>query len=100
MFAELKACAYVARRTLQVEGAGKNRFVLLISTWLPSIGVTFITLIASMITQVAAYEILGGQTRFSLKDVYSSQDFCSVGCSSASLHAQSNRFCYKWQLVL
>ncbi len=64
MFAELKACAYAARRTLQVKEAGKNRCVLLISTCLPSIGVTFITLIASMITQVATSEILGVQTRF------------------------------------
>ncbi|MDE0011919.1 MAG: hypothetical protein OXU36_12265 [Candidatus Poribacteria bacterium] len=55
MFAELKACAYAARRTQQVEEAGKNRFVLLISTRLPSIGVTFSTLIVSIITQVAIY---------------------------------------------
>ena len=84
MFAELKACAYAARRTLQVAESGKNRFVLLISTWLPSIGVAFITLIASTITQVTTYEILGVQTRFSLKGGYSSQKFCSVDCPSAS----------------
>lgn len=80
MFAELKACAYAARHPLQVKEAGKNRCVLLISTCLPSIGVTFI---ASMITQVATYEILSVQTRFSLKRVYSSQEYCSVDCQSA-----------------
>lgn len=64
MFAELKVCAYTARRTLQVKESGKNRFVLLISTGLLSIGVAFITLMASIITQVATYEILGVQTSF------------------------------------
>lgn len=48
MFAELRVCAYAARRTPQVEEAGKNRFVLLISTCLPIIGGIFITLIVSI----------------------------------------------------
>ena len=53
MFVKLKACAYAARGTLQVEEAGKNRFVLLISTCLPSIGVPIIALIVSIIHVLA-----------------------------------------------
>ena len=67
MFAELKVCAYTARRTLQVKESGKNRFILFISACLLSIGVTFITLMASIITQVATYKILGVQTPFFLE---------------------------------
>ena len=67
MSAELRGCVYAARRTLQAEEAGKNRFVLLISTDLPSIGVAFIALIMFIIAQVATYKILGVQPLFFLE---------------------------------